>query len=83
MRWLGLRNGQLLKSIADSGTFDAFVTMDKNLPHQQKIKGLPFAIVVLRARSNRFEDTQSLMSELLRRLPESRPGQALIIALPD
>jgi hypothetical protein len=55
--WAGIQNGNLLKLISDSGKFDIFLTMDKNLPHEQKVKDLLFAVVVLRAKSNRFEDT--------------------------
>ena len=55
--WAGINNGQLLRLIAGSGKFDVFLTMDKSLPQQQPLKDLPFAVVVLRAKSNRFEDT--------------------------
>src|SRR5687767_1363244 len=79
MGWLGVKNGSLLNLISDSGSFDLFVTMDRNLPREQNISDLPFAIVILRAKSNRFEDTQPLMPELIRRLHEARPGQALEI----
>jgi predicted nuclease of predicted toxin-antitoxin system len=77
--WAGIQNGRLLSHIAESGRFDVFVTMDKSLPHQQNLTALPFAVIVLRAPSNRFEDTHPLMPELLRRLPEARPGQALVV----
>ena len=35
-----IKNGKLLRLIADSGKFEAFLTVDKNLPRQQKIQGL-------------------------------------------
>jgi len=57
--------------------------MDKSLPHQQSLKDLPFAIVVLRARSNRFEDTRPLMPELLRRTAEFQPGQVYVLIQPE
>src|SRR5471030_3083665 len=77
--WAGIKNGRLLRLIADSDGFDIFLTMDKNLPHQQQFKSLPFAIVVLRAKSNRFEDTHPLMPEVLRRLPEFQIGRVYFI----
>jgi hypothetical protein len=43
--WASIKNGKLLRLIADSGKFDVFLTVDKNLPHEQKIEGLPFAVV--------------------------------------
>jgi len=82
MHWLGFENGRLLKLIADSEKFGAFVTVDKNLPHQQNLRALPFAIAVLRVRSTRVPDVLALAPELLRQLPECRPGQALVVALP-
>ena len=42
-----IKNGKLLRLIADSGKFDVFVTVDKNLPREQKLDNLPFAVVVL------------------------------------
>lgn len=83
MGWLGVYNGLLLKLIAESTAFDVFVTVDKNLPHQQNLRGLPFAVAVLRVRSSRVRDVLAQAPELLRRLFEARPGEALIVALPD
>jgi len=81
--WAGCENGNLLRLISDSGKFDVFLTMDKNLPHQHKPDDLPFAVVVLRARSNRYEDTQPIMPEVVRRLPEFQRGNVYILTRPD
>ncbi|HEY6227535.1 MAG TPA: DUF5615 family PIN-like protein [Verrucomicrobiae bacterium] len=77
--WLGIKNGALLKLAADSGNFDVFLTIDQNLPRQQRVQNLPFAIFVLRAKSNRMEDIRPLIPELIQRLPEARPGQVVEI----
>src|SRR5687767_8824828 len=77
--WLGVKNGKLLKLINDSGSFDVFVTVDKHLPKQQNVRALSFAIFVLRAKSNRFEDVQPLMSELVSYLPKAKPGVVIEI----
>ena len=54
MGWDTLRNGRLL---AAAGTqFDVFLTIDKNLKHQQNLAKLPIAVVVILAPTNRFED---------------------------
>lgn len=45
MGWSGVKNGQLLALAA--GEFDAFITVDKNLPYQQNLITLPIAVVVL------------------------------------
>lgn len=72
--WSGIKNGELLRLIVKSGKFDVFVTMDKSLPHQQRIKSLPLAVVILRAASNSFEHTRPLMPEFLRRLAAFNPA---------
>lgn len=64
--WSGLRNGELLARSA--GRFDAFITADQNLRYQQNLSTLPVSVVVLAARSNRIQDLQVLVPELLRTL---------------
>ncbi len=81
--WASISNGKLLRLIAASGKFDVFVTMDKNLPHQQKIKDLSFAIVLLRAKSNRLIHVSPFAPEILRRLPEFHPGQVYVLSGTD
>jgi len=78
--WDGISNGHLLKRVADSGQFDVFMTVDKNLPHQNKILALPFAIVVLRGKSNRLEHLLPLAPEFLRRIAEFQPGHAYSVS---
>lgn len=77
--WAGIKNGELLRRIAASGGFDIFLTMDKSLPHQQPLKNLPFAVVILRAASNSYADTSPLMAEVLCRLSEFQPGQVYVV----
>ena len=81
--WASISNGKLLGLIAASGEFEVFLTMDKNLPHQNKTRVLPFAIVGLRAKSNRLEHVFPFAPELLRRLPEFQPGQVYVLATAD
>ena len=47
MGWSGVKNGKLLALAAVE--FDAFVTVDKNLPYQQNLATLSIAVVVLDA----------------------------------
>ena len=72
MGWGDLDNGALLDAMA--GHFDALVTVDKRLPHQQHIKHRPFGVVVLRARSNRLSDLLPLVPGLLAALSSLEPG---------
>ncbi|MDN5862645.1 MAG: hypothetical protein L0H19_04265 [Salinisphaera sp.] len=50
MGWGGVKNGALLELAA--ARFDAFITVDKNLPYQQNIAAIPLAVVLLSAHSN-------------------------------
>lgn len=81
--WASISNGRLLGLIAASGQFDVFVTMDKNLPHQQETGNLPFAVVVLRAKSNRLVHVVPFAPEILRRLAEFQPGQVFVLSQPQ
>ena len=40
--WTGIRNGELLKLAVDN--FDAFLTADQNVEHQQNLDTLPIAV---------------------------------------
>ena len=73
----GLTNGALLRSA--SGAFDVFVTVDKNIQHQQKLASFEIAFVLLRARSNDIADIAPLVPKLLARLNELRPAHLLVI----
>ena len=66
MGWSGTRNGKLLALAA--GQFDVFITVDKNLPHQQNLATLPVAVVVLDAFSNELHALLPLMASLERAL---------------
>ena len=80
--WAGIKNGKLLRLVADSGKFDIFLTVDKSLPLQNQTKVLPFAIVVLRAPSNSISSIKPFAPELLRRLAEFQPGHVYVLTSP-
>ena len=46
MGWDRLANGELLAAAEETG-FDLFLTMDKNIRHQQNLAGRKIAIVVI------------------------------------
>jgi hypothetical protein len=71
MGWSGLKNGDLLAQSV--GQFDVFVTADQNLQYQQNLSTLPVAIVVLVAKSNRIQELQPLIPELLVSLSALKP----------
>ena len=51
--WSGYKNGELL--ISAGREFEIFLTVDRNIKHQQNLKGLPITIVILHAVNNRLE----------------------------
>jgi hypothetical protein len=53
MNWNGKQNGDLLRLLV-THHFDAFITGDKNLKHQQKIDNYKIAIILLNAPNNRL-----------------------------
>ncbi len=57
--------------------------MDKNLPHQQHVENLPFAVVVFRAKSNRIEDARAVILELLCCLVEFKSVNVYVLAPPE
>jgi hypothetical protein len=71
--WAALKNGELLARAQQE--FDAFITVDHNLPFQQELSRFSIAIIVLRARSNRVRDLRTLIPQLLAALPTARRGE--------
>ena len=71
MGWSGVKNGQLLALAADD--FDAFITVDKNLPYQQNLITLPIALVVLDSASIELPALLALVPNLERELAVLKP----------
>jgi predicted nuclease of predicted toxin-antitoxin system len=75
--WSGVKNGKLLALAAAS--FDAFVTVDKNLPFQQNIATLPIAVLVLDSVSNELHALLPLMPALERELKSLVPRSYVLV----
>ncbi|HYN81766.1 MAG TPA: DUF5615 family PIN-like protein [Gemmatimonadaceae bacterium] len=70
-------NGELLD--ACQREFDAFLTLDQSLRHQQNLRGRPIAILVLDARSNRMQDLETLVQAVIAALPSPLPGEVTLV----
>ena len=70
--WAAFNNGELLTRAQHE--FDAFVTVDRNLPFQRDLSRFSVAVIVLRAPSNRVADLRSLIPQLLAALPVAKRG---------
>jgi predicted nuclease of predicted toxin-antitoxin system len=77
--WSGIKNGKLL-ALAAKG-FDAFITVDKNLPYQQNTSKLPVAVLVLDAASNELPYLLPLVPALEEALVNLKPGDVLLVRL--
>ncbi len=63
-KWNGVKNGELLKLLTEEG-FEALLTFDKNLQHQQNFSQYSVAVFVLSARINRYEVLTHLSSQII------------------
>jgi len=63
-----------------AGRFDVLITVDKSLPKQQRLSNRPFAVVVLRARTNRLADLLPLVPALQAAIEKLAPGQVRELA---
>lgn len=73
--WNGKRNGELLE-LAEK-EFDAMLTTDKGIPHQQNLARFDPAVVVLHARSNAYEDLAPLVDEAITAIAVTAPGTVM------
>lgn len=60
----GLKNGQLLDASERAG-FDVLITVDQNIPGQQKLAGRRIPILILCASTNRLRDLVPLLKARL------------------
>jgi predicted nuclease of predicted toxin-antitoxin system len=75
--WSGVKNGKLL-ALASS-KFDAFITVDKNLPYQQNTSSLPVAVLVLDALSNELPYLLPLVPALEMALKNLKLGSYVLL----
>jgi len=77
-RWLGLRNGVLLRAAVDAG-FDVLITADKALRHQQNLRAIGVAVVLIMHVRNRIADLRPLVPRVLAAIAEVRKGELAVI----
>jgi len=63
-----------------SASFDAFITTDQGIPHQQNLNRYAIGIVLMETRSNRAEDLARLVPGLKERLGSIVPGVVVRVA---
>ena len=75
--WNGLTNGDLLKMMLEND-FDALITFDKNLQHQQNFSKYPIHVIVLTAISNRYRHLNPLVGKIKESLSKSHTGISVV-----
>ncbi|OWP63163.1 hypothetical protein CDA63_10760 [Hymenobacter amundsenii] len=65
--WNGIKNGELLKLMVADG-FDALLTFDKNLQHQQNFAKYTLTVFVLTATINQYRVLTALSPQINARL---------------
>ncbi len=78
--WASKENGELIE--AAQLEFDALVTMDQGIPHQQNLAEVDLVIVLLEARSNRLADLTPLVEGAEAALSKARPGEVVRVTAP-
>jgi predicted nuclease of predicted toxin-antitoxin system len=73
----GLKNGRLLREA--SGNYNVLITVDQNIPAQQNFSALKIAMVIIHAKSNRYEDLIPFVPQILSSLTNISPGSAVRI----
>jgi hypothetical protein len=63
MGWSGVENGALLARAAQAN-FDALITNDRGLEHEQNVATIPLSVVVLLASSNTMDVLRQLLPAL-------------------
>jgi predicted nuclease of predicted toxin-antitoxin system len=77
--WANLNDGHLLDLAQHE--FDAFVTIDRNLPFQQNLSKFDIAVIVLRTPSSRLAHLKLLIPLLLIQLPLAPSRQASTVGI--
>ena len=61
--WNGIKNGELLKLLLEN-SFDALLTFDKNLQHQQNFAKYTLTVFVLTSKINQYEEVTKLTPKI-------------------
>ncbi len=74
MRWKGIKNGELMRHAVESG-FEAFLTVDKNIRHQQNISKFALSGIIFDVRYNTLEILRQKLPDLYTLLSSVEKGK--------
>jgi hypothetical protein len=75
-RLAGLGNGALLAAAERAG-FEALSTVDRNMPHQQSLRGRSISLLVICARTTNIDDLLVLVPDVVGALEKLRPAEVV------
>ena len=78
MGWKGIKNGELMRRAVDA-EFDAFLTADKNIRHQQNISKYQIAVVVFDVYRNTVEELRKKLPEMDELLQSVEKGKLFVL----
>lgn len=79
--WQHVEDGELLSLAA--AEFDAFVTVDKDLPREHDVGRFDIAVIVLRGRTTRLVDLRELIEPLRMALRTAKRRELTILSWRD
>jgi hypothetical protein len=75
--WAGLKNGQLLQQA--SGVFNALLTVDQRLRHQQNVSRFNIGVVVIETEDTTLPNLRLVLSDIRAALGRVKPGEVIIV----
>jgi len=69
MGWQGKSNGELINAMM-ADHFDALITFDRNMEHQQNFRKSPVTVFVLNAHDNTYQTLKELIPQITAKLSE-------------
>jgi predicted nuclease of predicted toxin-antitoxin system len=77
MEWNSKKNGELL-SLMMNNDFEAFLTFDQNIAHQQNFSTYPIKVIILIAPINTYEVLKNLVPKINECLQNNHPEVIII-----
>lgn len=72
----GMTNGRLLAAAEQLG-FEVLITVDRNLPWQQRLREREISLIVLEGRTTNLDDLLALIPHVLTELKKMKPGDVV------
>lgn len=77
--WASIKNGVLLGLAVDAG-FEALLTCDRNLQHQQNVPAMGLAVIVLAVPNKKLDTIRPLVTDILAVLDANpQPGTLSVV----